>query len=101
MRKVFILVVLSAAVLFGGIQLRWTWQAAQNREELAQSWSTDDVQSVATGTFNNNLLVTLYGDAIDCDVLVGNLLQDHQLMQELAARGFTSVQRGNTKAGIQ
>jgi hypothetical protein len=61
------------------------------------------MQSVATGTFNQHLLVTLPADsdAIDCDVFIGNLISDRTLVQELATRGFTSVQCGQTKARLQ
>jgi hypothetical protein len=102
MRNFFILAVLSVAVLFGGIQLRGTWQAAQNRAELAQSWSTDDVQTTAVGTFNNTILVTLAdNDPIECDVMLGNIISDHQLSQEIKAQGFSSIQCGQKKVDIR
>ena len=102
MKNFLILVGLGIAGMFGAIQLRWTWQAAQNRAELAQSWSTDEVQSVATGTFNNTLLVTpADSDPITCDVFIGNIISDRTLVQELTMRGFTSVQCDNKKASLR
>ena len=102
MKNFLILVGLSTVGMLGVIQLRWTWQAAQNRAELAQSWSTDDVQSVATGTFNNTLLVTpADSDPITCDVFIGNIISDRMLVQELTVRGFTAVQCDNKKASLR
>ena len=101
MRNFFILALLSAAVLFGGIQLRWTWQATQNREEVAQSWSTDEVQSTAVGTFNNTILTVADNDPIGCDVMLDNIISDHQLSQEIKAQGFSSIRCGQKKADIR
>jgi hypothetical protein len=102
MRNFSILAGLSVVVLFGGIQLRRTWQAMQNRAELAQSWSTDEVQSVATRTFNNTLLVTpAETDPITCDVFIGDIISDRTLVQELTVRGFTAVQCDNKKASLR
>jgi len=102
MRNFFILAGLSVVVLFGGIQLRWAWQASDHRAELAQSWSTDEVQSTAVGTFNSTILVTAADiDPIECDVILGNIISDHQLAQEIKAQGFSSIQCGQKKADIQ
>lgn len=101
MKHFLILVGLTAVGVFGVIQLRWTWQAAQNRAELAQSWSTDEMQSVATGTFNNTLLVTpVDNDPITCDVVVSSIISNRMSAQELTAQGFNSVGCGNAKEDI-
>jgi len=90
MKNFLILVGLSTVGTFGLIQLQLTWQASDHRAELAQSWTTDDVQTVAMGTFNNTLLVTpAESDPITCDVFIGNIISDRTLVQELTVRGFT------------
>ena len=90
------------AGIFGVIQLQLTWQASDHRAELARSWTTDDVQSIATGTFNNTLLVTpADSDPITCDILIGNIISDRTLVQEMTVRGFTAVQCDNKKASLR
>jgi len=102
MKNFLILVGLSTAGMFGVIQLQLTWRASDHRAELAQSWTTDDVQSVATGTFNNTLLVTpADSDPITCDVFIGNIISDRTLVQELTVRGLTAVQFDNKKANLR
>jgi hypothetical protein len=95
MKRVLIFVGLSLAGIFGFIQLRWTWQAAQNRDELAKSWSRDSVVFTAIGMSNRTLYAALpgMGQAED-DAFLGSVVQDHYLANELRDLGFERIQCG-------
>src|ERR1700693_5901808 len=95
MRKFLILAGLTVAVLFGGFQLQWSWQAGQNREELAQSWSRDSVQFAAIGMNNHTLYAALpdTGQSED-DAFLASVVQDHHLGNELRDLGFEHIQCG-------
>jgi hypothetical protein len=95
MREFFILSGLTAAGLFGGFQLQWSWQAGQTRAELAQSWSRDSVQFAAIGTNNHTLYAALpgMGQAED-DAFLASVVQDHHLANELRDPGFERIQCG-------
>ena len=101
MRKFFILAGLTIAGLFGGFQLQLTWQAGQNREELAQSWSSDSVQFAAIGPNNRTLFVALsdMGQAED-DAFLGSVVQDHHLASELRDLGFEHIQCGTRSMAV-
>jgi len=76
--------------------------AIQRRSDLAQAWSTDDVQTVASGTFNQTLSLTLSDpDPIACDVAVGEVLQDTVAVHTLKSTGFTHLQCGRLTEDIQ
>jgi hypothetical protein len=95
MRKFFVLAGVTMAGVFGGIQLRWSWQTAQNRAELAQSWSGDSVQFTAIGMSNRTLYAALpaMGQAED-DAFLASVVQDHHLANELRDLGFERIQCG-------
>jgi hypothetical protein len=95
MRKFLILAGLTVASLFGGIQLRWTWQAGQTRAEIAQSWSRDSVVFAAIGMSNRTLYAALpgMGQAED-DAFLASVVQDHHLANELRDLGFERIQCG-------
>jgi hypothetical protein len=89
------------AGVFGGIQLRWSWQTAQNRAELAQSWSGDSVQFTAIGMSNRTLYAALpgMGQAED-DAFLSSVVQDQHLASELQDLGFERIQCGTRSMAI-
>jgi hypothetical protein len=95
MKRVLIIFGLSLAGMFGVIQLRWTWQAGQNREELAQSWSSDSVQFVAIGPNNRTLFTSLSGmGQAEDDAFLASVAHDGHLANELRGLGFERIQCG-------
>jgi hypothetical protein len=95
MKKSHIFVGLSLAGMFAALQLRCTWQEAQNRAELAQSWSRDSVEFAAIGMTNQTLFAALpgMGQAED-DEFLASLVQDQRLANELRGFGFHRIQCG-------
>lgn len=87
--------------MFGLIQLRYDWQAAQNREELAQSWSRDSVHFTAIGMNNRTLCAALpgMGQAED-DAFLASVVQDHHLATELRDLGFEYIQCGTRSMAV-
>jgi hypothetical protein len=96
MKNFLILVSLSTAGILGVIQLQIAWQAAQNREELAQSWSRDSVQFAAIGTSNRTLFAALPGvGQAEQDAFLASIVRDHHLENELQDLGFEHIQCGS------
>jgi hypothetical protein len=96
MKNFLILVSLSTAGILGVIQLQMTWQAAQNREELAQSWSRDSIQFAAIGTSNRTLFAALPGmGQAEEDAFLASIVRDHHLANELRDLGFEHIQCGS------
>jgi hypothetical protein len=103
MKNFLILVGLGTAGMFGVIQLHLTWQASDHRAELAQSWSTDDIQTVAVGPLNKTLLVTPidYRDRTVCDSVVSQMVYSASSVKILTTQGFDSVACGNVQEKVQ
>lgn len=89
------------AGVFGGIQLQWSWQTAQNRAELAQSWSRDSVQFTAIGMSNRTLYAALPGmGQTEDDAFLSSVVQDHHLASELQDLGFERIQCGTRSMAV-
>jgi hypothetical protein len=95
MKRSLIFVGLSLAGMFVAIQLGCNWQAAQNRAELAQSWSRDSVEFAAIGMTNQTLFAALpgMGQAEDAAFLA-SVVHDHRLANGLRGVGFHRIQCG-------
>jgi hypothetical protein len=101
-KKFLIFVGLCLAGMYGFIQLRLTWQAAQNREELAQSWSRDSVQFTAIGMNNRTLYAALPGmGQADDDAFLASVVSDKHLSPELRMEGFVSLRVGSSEGRLR
>jgi Tfp pilus assembly pilus retraction ATPase PilT len=99
MRYVIAITMLLVLLTLGAANLN---TAVQRRADVAQSWSTDDVQTYASGTLNFTLSITLSDpDPIACDVAVGEILQDVNAVRTLKSNGFTHLQCGRLTEDIQ
>lgn len=66
------------------------------RGVVAQSWSTEGVEVIATGALNTNMHVTLTPESQRaCDMLIDEIVADPDLSKKIAAYGFSTVQCGS------
>ena len=95
---IFVLVVLSITeitVLFRENR------ASRDREIIAQSWSSDELQVFATGPLNQTMSVTSTEiDSAKCQMFVVEVLADRKLSGEIKAYGFTSIRCGSIAADL-
>jgi hypothetical protein len=81
--------------------VRASQNAANARQSLAESWSSDDAQFTANGLSGENLAAFLpYGDSVSCDVFLDNVLTDEATMDSLRTQGFREISCGQRKAAL-
>jgi len=70
-KKLFQVTIAVLCIFALAMWLRNRFEAADNRQTSAQSWSSNDAHFVAVGTGNNTLYVALPdGDAVSCDACI-------------------------------
>lgn len=69
---------------------------------VAQSWSSDELQIHAEGTFNQTLVATpVNGDEVPCVYFVKDVTEDTKLTQRMLSFGFNEIQCGSIKTSIK
>ena len=73
------------------------YRAVETRTALAHSWSNDDFNFTATGSFTRTLTVEPIGyDAaqkpIACSLFIGSVTRDRKLSRELVDAGFNQME---------
>ena len=72
--------------------------AANVRQSLAESWSSDAAQFTASGLSGENLAAFLPdGDSTSCDAFLDTVLTDKATMKSLRAEGFRASPADNEK----
>jgi hypothetical protein len=75
--------------------------AANVRQSLAESWSSDDAQFSAIGLRGDSLAAFLPNeDSTECDAFLDTLLTDKPMVNSLRAQGFREISCGQRKAGL-
>ena len=97
MRNLFILGGLGIAAIAGGVQLRATLKASDERAATAAEWSGDDAQFVAVGLTNRTLVIAMPDqmDIVGCDALLDRAATNPQIVGKIQAAGFASIQCGD------
>jgi hypothetical protein len=99
MRNLLILAGLGFALAAGGVELRATLKASEERAATAAEWSGDAAQFVAVGAFNRTLLVAMPDelDIVGCDALFARAVTNPQIIGKIQAAGFASFQCGDRR----
>ncbi len=99
MRILLILAGLSVVAIAGGVQLRATLRASDERAATAAEWSSDDAQFVAVGLTSNTLVTAMpdQQDIVGCDALIDSVVIDSKIVVEIQTAGFDFVQCGSRR----
>lgn len=95
---------LAGVVLMSVLAYGWLYasqNAANARQSLAESWSSDDAQFSAIGLRGESLAAFLPDDdSTECDAFLDNVLTDKPTLDSLRAEGFREIACGQRKATL-
>jgi hypothetical protein len=99
---VILLLVVLTAVSIGAYLVH----GANQREDMARSWSSEGLSMTATGTLSRTLDLGLESDSpersfVRCGLMESKIVNDPELVGKLRAAGFDTVQCGQLKADLQ
>ena len=103
MRNLLILAGLSVAAIAGGVQLRATLTASDERAAIAAEWSSDAAQFVAVGLTNHTLVIAMpdQQDVVGCDALIDSTVTEQKIVVQIHAEGLAAVQGGSRRKELE
>jgi hypothetical protein len=100
-KKLFHVTIAVLCIFALAMWLRDRFETADNRQTLAQSWSSDDAQFVAIGTDNRTLYAALpVADPVSCDAFIASVVTDKEETRKLRELGFDRIQCGDRKGRL-
>ena len=97
MRNLMLVVAILALITAG-----FAIESSDKRAVVAPSWSSDELNVSAIGTFNRTLLTTpADGDTDKCPMFVAEVVADQKLSNEITAEGFASIRCGNYTSSLK
>lgn len=99
LRNLVILAGLSVAAVAGGMQLRATLKASDERAATAAEWSSDDAQFVTVGLTNQTLVIAMPDqlDVVGCDALIDRAVTSPKFVGKIEAVGFVAIRCGDRR----